>query len=168
MSQNHWIIAPDAHPKSTTESKYFKVNLIASKRLNYGFDLALNDYRELPFFNQSITNYNPVNAGLKYDVLFENRAIAIELNGQLKYQLSDKLFWKNQLKYIQFSLIRENDQAWGIIPLEITTDLNWKPVLNAQSAVELTINWYKNNYKNKSARELMESDIKYYQSKINE
>lgn len=126
MSQNHWIIAPDALPISTTESKYFKVNIIASKRLNYGFDMALNDYRELPFFNQSITNYNPQYVGLKYDVLFEKRAIAVELNGQLRYQLSDRLFWKNQLKYIQFSLIRENNQAWGIIPLEITTDLNWK------------------------------------------
>lgn len=126
MSQNHWIIAPDALPISTTESKYFKVNFVASKRLNYGFDMALNDYRELPFFNQTITNIDPKKVGLKYDVLFEKRAIAIELNGQLRYQISDKIFWKNHLKYIQFSLIRENDQAWGIIPLEITSDLNWR------------------------------------------
>ena len=49
-----------------------------------------------------------------------------------------------------------------------TTELNWKPVLNAQTAVELAINWYKNYYKYISAKELMESDIKYYQSKINE
>jgi CDP-glucose 4,6-dehydratase len=49
-----------------------------------------------------------------------------------------------------------------------TTELNWKPVLNAQSAVELTINWYKNYYNNINAKELMELDIKYYQSKINE
>ena len=59
----------------------------------------------------------------------------------------------------------------GLLKLDIskaTKDLNWKPVLNAQSAIELTINWYKNYYKNISAYELMESDIKYYQSKINE
>jgi CDP-glucose 4,6-dehydratase len=49
-----------------------------------------------------------------------------------------------------------------------TSELNWKPVLNAQTAVELTINWYKNFYNNTSVTELMESDIKYYQSKINE
>ena len=59
----------------------------------------------------------------------------------------------------------------GLLKLDITkatTELNWKPVFNAQTAVELTINWYKNYYKNISANELMESDIKYYQSKTNE
>jgi CDP-glucose 4,6-dehydratase len=49
-----------------------------------------------------------------------------------------------------------------------TTELNWKPVLNAQTAVELTINWYKKYYNNITATELIDSDIKYYQSKINE
>ena len=64
-----------------------------------------------------------------------------------------------------------NPHEAGLLKLDITkatTELNWKPVLNAQTAVELTINWYKKYYKNISATELMESDIKYYQSKINE
>ena len=59
----------------------------------------------------------------------------------------------------------------GLLKLDISKalkDLNWKPVLNAQNAVERTINWYKNYYNNMTALELMESDIKYYQSKIND
>jgi CDP-glucose 4,6-dehydratase len=64
-----------------------------------------------------------------------------------------------------------NPHEAGLLKLDITkaiTELNWKPVLDAQTAVERTINWYKNFYTNKTALELMESDIKYYQSKINE
>ncbi len=64
-----------------------------------------------------------------------------------------------------------NPHEAGLLKLDIsrvTRELNWKPVLNAQTAIELTINWYKNYYKHISANELMESDIKYYQSKINE
>jgi CDP-glucose 4,6-dehydratase len=64
-----------------------------------------------------------------------------------------------------------NPHEAGLLKLDITkatTELNWKPVLNAQTSVELTINWYKNFYNNTTATELMESDIKYYQSKINE
>jgi CDP-glucose 4,6-dehydratase len=64
-----------------------------------------------------------------------------------------------------------NPHEAGMLKLDITkatTDLNWKPVLNAQTAVELTINWYKKYYNNTTATELMESDIEYYQSKINE
>jgi CDP-glucose 4,6-dehydratase len=64
-----------------------------------------------------------------------------------------------------------NPHEAGLLKLDISkalNDLNWKPILNAQTAVELTINWYKKYYNKITATELMESDIKYYQSKINE
>ena len=125
ISQNHWIAAPNSLPVSTIEKKYFNVDVTASKRLNYGFNMSLNDYRELPFFNQAKQKNNTIQEGLKFDVLFEKRAIAIELMGNLRYQLSDKLLWKNHFKYIQFNLIRENTQAWGILPFEFNSQLNW-------------------------------------------
>ncbi|MBS4063132.1 MAG: CDP-glucose 4,6-dehydratase [Chitinophagaceae bacterium] len=64
-----------------------------------------------------------------------------------------------------------NPHEAGLLRLDITKAINslkWRPILNAQSAVERTINWYKNFYNNAIATELMELDIKYYQSKINE
>jgi hypothetical protein len=125
IGQNHWISAPNSMPISSIEKKYFNIQVSASKRLNYGFNMALNDYRELPFFNQTKQMNNPIQEGLKFDVLFEKRAIAIELIGNLRYQFSDKLLWKNNFKYIQFNLIRENIQAWGILPFEFNSQLNW-------------------------------------------
>lgn len=73
--------------------------------------------------------------------------------------------------FYNIELNSDNPHEAGLLKLDITkatTELDWKPVLNAQTAVELTINWYKNFYKSNTAMELMESDIKYYQSKINE
>ena len=125
MGQNHWISAPSTMPISSIETKYFEVVVSPNKRLNYGFNMALNDYRELPFFNQSSNTNNTIQEGLRFDVLFEKRAIAIELNGDLRYQFSDKLLWKNHFKYIQFNLIRENDQAWGVLPFEFNSQFNW-------------------------------------------
>ena len=125
IGQNHWISAPSSMPISSKENKYLNVQVTVSKRLNYGFNMALNDYRELPFFNQTKQMNNPIQEGLKFDVLFEKRAIAIELVGNLRYQFSDKILWKNNFKYIQFNLIRENTQAWGILPFEFNSQLNW-------------------------------------------
>jgi hypothetical protein len=125
IGQNHWISAPNSMPISSKENKYLNVQVTVSKRLNYGFNMALNDYRELPFFNQTKQMNKPIQEGLKFDVLFEKRAIAIELVGNLRYQFSDKLLWKNNFKYIQFNLIRENTQAWGILPFEFNSQLNW-------------------------------------------
>ena len=125
IGQNHWISAPSSMPISSKENKYVNVQVTVSNRLNYGFNMALNDYRELPFFNQTKQMNNPIQEGLKFDVLFEKRAIAIELVGNLRYQFSDKILWKNNFKYIQFNLIRENTQAWGILPFEFNSQLNW-------------------------------------------
>ena len=125
IGQNHWISAPSSMPISSKENKYLNVQVTVSKRLNYGFNMALNDYRELPFFNQTKQMNNPIQEGLKFDLLFEKRAIAIELVGNLRYQFSDKILWKNNFKYIQFNLIRENTQAWGILPFEFNSQLNW-------------------------------------------
>jgi outer membrane receptor for ferrienterochelin and colicin len=125
IGQNHWISVPNSMPISSIERKYIKVAVTVNKRLNYGFTIALNDYREMPFFNQSNSMNNPIQEGLKFDVLFEKRAIAIEVDGDLRYQLSDKLLWKNHFKYIQFNLIRENTQAWGILPFEFNSQFNW-------------------------------------------
>jgi hypothetical protein len=125
IGQNHWISAPNDLPISSIEKKYFTVDVTVNKRLNYGFNMALNDYRELPFFNQATSLNNPILEGLKFDVLFEKRAVAIELQGNLRYQFSDQLLWKNHFKYIQFNLIREQTQAWGILPFEFNSQLNW-------------------------------------------
>ena len=125
MGQNHWISAPNSMPISSIERKYINVDVTVNKRLNYGFTMALNDYREMPFFNQSNSMNNPIQEGLKFDVLFEKNAVAIEVDGDLRYQLSDKLLWKNHFKYIQFNLIRENTQAWGILPFEFNSQFNW-------------------------------------------
>jgi len=125
MGQNHWLSAPNTLPISAIEKKYINLLVTVNKRLNYGFNMALNDYRELPFFNQTKLMNKPIQEGLKFDVIFEKRAIAIELNGDLRYQLSDKLLWKNHFKYIQFNLIRENTQAWGVLPFELNSQFNW-------------------------------------------
>lgn len=92
MSQNHWIAAPNALPISSIETKYFEVNVTANKRLNYGFNMALNDYRELPFFNQSKSLNTPTQEGLKFEVIFEKRAIAIELKGILDTNLATNYY----------------------------------------------------------------------------
>jgi CDP-glucose 4,6-dehydratase len=64
-----------------------------------------------------------------------------------------------------------NPHEAGLLKLDISkalNQLNWKPVFNAQTAIEKTINWYKNYYNGINAGELMKSDIEYYQKKRHE
>lgn len=64
-----------------------------------------------------------------------------------------------------------NPHEAGLLKLDISkalNQLNWRPIFNAQTAIERTINWYKNYYNGIKAVDLMKLDIEYYQRKNNE
>lgn len=124
---NPWIAAPTTLKITTQEKKEFTLFINASKNLQYNFGLSLNDYRNIPFFNR-INNVNKSQFfGLQFQPIFEYRAITLEFVAALRYQLSDQLFVKTNAKYIQFNSIKENTNAWGILPLNLNGELSWYP-----------------------------------------
>ena len=50
---------------------------------------------------------------------------------------------------------------------KVMNELNWKPILSAEEAIERTINWYKSYYNGVSATYLIKADIEYYNEKRN-
>lgn len=123
---NPWIAAPSNLKITTHEKKAVDLYINASKRLQYSFGLSLNDYRNIPFFNR-INNVKPQFFGLQFQPIFEYRAITLELVSSLRYQISDQFLFKGYAKYIQFNSIKENTNAWGILPLNLNGDLSWYP-----------------------------------------
>jgi len=121
---NPWIKAPTDMKITTQEKKNITFQFNTSKYLQYGLGIALNDYRNLPLFNRVL---NDAQTGLKYQSIFEYRAITVELEGNLRYQFSDKLLMQNNFKYIQFNAIKVNDKAWGILPMELNSTFTWSP-----------------------------------------
>jgi CDP-glucose 4,6-dehydratase len=74
-------------------------------------------------------------------------------------------YWGNG----KFSIVQNcnNPHEAGLLKLDISrslSELNWKPVFNAEIAVERTIAWYKGYYEGISANKLVESDIEFYLS----
>jgi outer membrane receptor for ferrienterochelin and colicin len=110
----------------TDEHKFIQLAVVSNKRMHYGFEIATNDYRNLPFFNRVQQNDN-AKTGLKYQVLFEPRAITLDFKANLNYQFSDKFLLQNDFSYTQYNLIRQNSKPWGILPLEIKSALQWNP-----------------------------------------
>ena len=123
---NPWIAAPNSLKITTQEKKALDLYINASKRLQYSFGLSLNDYRNIPFFNR-INNIKPQFSGLQFQPIFEYRAITLEFVTSMRYQISDQFLLKGNAKYIQFNSIKENTNAWGILPLNLNGDLSWYP-----------------------------------------
>lgn len=60
-----------------------------------------------------------------------------------------------------------NPHEAGLLKLDISraiSELNWRPVFNAEIALERTIAWYKGYYEGISAKKLVENDIEFYLS----
>lgn len=122
---NPWLSAPLDLKITSQEKKSIELFINATKKLQYSFGLSLNDYRNIPFFNR-VNNVSPSQFyGLSYQVVFEKRAITLEFISQLKYQLSNQFLMHSKLQYLQFNSIKENTNAWGILPLTFSTDVQW-------------------------------------------
>jgi len=124
---NPWIAAPNNLKITTQEKKALDLYINASKRLQYSFGLSLNDYRNIPFFNRINKVAPSPFFGLQYQPIFEYRAITLEFATSMRYQLNDQFILKGNAKYIQFNSIKENTNAWGILPLNLNGDLSWYP-----------------------------------------
>ena len=124
---NPWIAAPTTLKITTQEKKELTLFINASKNLQYNFGLSLNDYRNIPFFNRINNVAKSQFFGLQFQPIFEYRAITLEFVTAMRYQLSDQFIVKANAKYIQFNSIKENTNAWGILPLNFNGELSWYP-----------------------------------------
>ena len=64
-----------------------------------------------------------------------------------------------------------NPHEAGLLKLDITKALNelqWRPIFNAELAIQRTINWYKKYDEGVAAADLIKQDIEFYQNVINE
>ena len=126
VAQNPWIDAPEKLAMTTKDSKYLEVNMTNGKRLSYGFSFSLDDYENLPLFNKIMSN-NRNTSGLLYQTAFEKKASTIQFDANLRYQFSDVLLVANKFKYIQFNSIQVNAKPWGILPIELNSQISWVP-----------------------------------------
>ena len=125
-AQNPWLFAPDKLEITTQDAKFIKVQFANTKRLNYGFSFSLNDFTNLPLFNTLINN-NVSKNGLFYNAIFEKKASTIQLDANMSYQFSDKVFFDNVLGYTQFNALSTNSKPWGILPFTLNSKITWMP-----------------------------------------
>jgi len=101
--QNPWIMPVQNMLITSNERKYITVDVSSGKRLDYSIGVSINEYRNLPFFNQ-IHGTDVNTFGLKYQAIFEKRAATLEIDANLRYQFSDKFLFINKFNYRQFNL----------------------------------------------------------------
>jgi CDP-glucose 4,6-dehydratase len=75
--------------------------------------------------------------------------------------------WKSGTYTIEIN--NNNLHEAGLLMLDISKakdELNWKPILSAEEAIERTINWYRGYYDGRNASELVKEDLDFFYQKM--
>jgi hypothetical protein len=66
---------------------------------------------------------NDTSSGKSFLVLNESKMNVVYLNGEMGYTLGEKVSLTSALRMNQFAGLRDNDKAYGLLPMEFTTRL---------------------------------------------
>lgn len=106
----------------------FKGN--TGNHFSYNARLAYRQLTDQPLF------LNQLGDGKAFDILYTNMNI-FHLAGELNYAVQEKLTFTAGAQYNHFSKISAATDAFGLIPLELTGAVIWKPLSDLQIKSEL-------------------------------
>ncbi len=93
------------------------------------------------FAYQQINNQtlfvNAVGDGKNFITLFEPELKAIKLTGELNYAVQDNFSVLASAAFTQFNKLSKETQAWGLVPFEATTGMQWNPLHQLQVKADL-------------------------------
>lgn len=118
-SVNPWLAQPNALLNTRVQEFYggFKGSL--NNHVSYSAKLGFAEYWNMPLFvNDSLDGKTFV---IRYDHLQ-----ALKMHGEITYTEGEQFSATAALSINQYTNIKKEAKAWGLIPLELTTTLRWQ------------------------------------------
>jgi hypothetical protein len=112
---NPWIWAPNEITSSRIEEIYGGIKGSLTDHFAYSGKVGLNKYTNQPLF------VNDRFDGKSFEVLIEPEMRALNVSGQVGYNVGEKFSLTSSLNINKFMNLDENKKAWGLIPVEFKT-----------------------------------------------
>ena len=122
-----WIWAPSTIMNTRIEERYAGFKGAAGDHFSYSAKIAYNLINNQPLF------VNDTISGKSFLTLNESDLKVFNLGGELGYTVGEKFSVISNLSLNQFKL-KDNDKAWGLLPLE------WKTNMRVQVLKDLYVN----------------------------
>lgn len=124
---NPFLLTPDQLTVFQQTNYYAGFDWLSAKGLQLQAKMGFVKFKNLPLFINSSNNLR-VPSGKDFLVLNEERSTAFFIESNLGYIFSDKLFFNAALKAFSFQSQSTYDYPYGILPIELNMDFNWKPL----------------------------------------
>jgi hypothetical protein len=117
---NPWVRIPNDFANTKISEQFLGVKLPLGDHFTYGARLSLLEYENQALFTNAFTD------GRLFKVMFEPTMRAFQLQANVSYTLQDKLNVLGGVTYKKFSGLKVQNEAWGLLPLELNGSLHWK------------------------------------------
>lgn len=117
---NPWVRIPNNFSNTKITEQFLGVKLPVGDHFTYGATLSLLEYENQALFANAFTD------GRLFKVFFEPTMRAVQLQANVSYTLQDKLNILGGVTYKKFSGLKVQNEAWGLLPLELSGSLHWK------------------------------------------
>ncbi|HYE55145.1 MAG TPA: hypothetical protein VD996_09890, partial [Chitinophagaceae bacterium] len=121
-STNPWTVMGDSLYLLNTrvQERYIGIKGSAGNHLTYNAKVGFNLYKNMPLF------VNDLNDGKTFQVIYEPSMESLHLHGEVGYTTGEAFSVNAKLDFNQYTKLRQEKKAWGLLPLEFTTSLKWR------------------------------------------
>jgi hypothetical protein len=115
-SQNPWLWIPATFKNTWIEERFAGFKGSVGEHFSYAAKVAFNRLNNQPLF---INDYTPGLGGKSFRVVNESRINVTNFGGELGFAIHEKFSVIAGLQFNQYSGLKDNAKAWGMIPLEL-------------------------------------------------
>ena len=119
-SQNPWLWIPATFKNTWIEERFAGFKGSVGDHFSYAAKVAFNKLTNQPLF---VNDYTPGLGGKSFRVVNERQIKVTNFGGELGFAIHEKLSVITGLTFNQYSGLKDNEDAWGLIPLELKTAL---------------------------------------------
>ncbi|MEO7924257.1 MAG: hypothetical protein ABIR30_11325 [Chitinophagaceae bacterium] len=119
-SQNPWLWLPATFKNTWIEERFAGFKGSVGEHFTYAAKVGFNKINNQPLFvNDTVTGQG----GKSFRVVNESRMNVVNFGSEIGFAVHEKFSLIAGLTFNQFSGLRDNAEAWGLLPLELKTSM---------------------------------------------
>ena len=116
VSQNPWLWLPATLQNTKIEERFAGFKGSVGDHFSYSAKVAFNKLNNQPLFINDTAG-----DGKSFRVVNEEQINVLNFGGELGYNVEEKFSLVTSLSFNQYSGLKNNRKAWGLLPLELNT-----------------------------------------------
>ena len=119
-SQNPWLDVPGSLKNTWIEERFAGFKGSVGDHFSYAAKVGFNKLNNQPLF---VNDYTAGTGGKSFKVVNEPEIKVTNFGGELGYNIGEKFSLITGLTFNQYSGLKANNKAWGMLPLELKANM---------------------------------------------